>query len=91
MDEIPGVFTQGPWTVEVSLSKPEVRRDSRRSFSMILIELVANEQRRLYECKINANDLENGINMFDSRSFLCIRSYLGLSKFAVKSVWSAES
>ncbi len=86
MDEIPGVFTQGPWAVKVSLSKPEVRRDSKILFSMILIELVANEQRRLYERKIDANDLKNGINIFDSRSFLCIRSYLGLSKFAVKFV-----
>ena len=83
MNEIPGVFTQGPWTVKVSLSKPEVRRNSKSLFSMTLIELVANEQRRLYERKINANDLKNGINMSDSRSFLCIRSYLGLSKFAV--------
>ena len=86
MNEIPGVFTQGPWTVKVSLSKPEVRRDSKRLFSMILIEMVANEQRRLYERKINANDLKNGINMFDSRLLVCIRSYLGLSKFAVKFV-----
>lgn len=90
MNEIPGVFTQGPWTVKVSLSKPEVWRNTKRSFSMILTGLVANEQRRLYEGKINANDLENGINIFDSRSFLCIRSYLGLSEFAVKFVWLAE-
>lgn len=86
MNEIPGVFTQGPWTVKVSLSKPEVRRDPKRLFSITLTKLVVNEQRRLYERKINANDLKNGINMFDSRSFLCMRSYLGLSKFAVKFV-----
>ena len=85
MNEIPGVFTQGPWTVKVSLSKPEVWRNTKRSFSMILTGLVANEQRGLYERKINANDLI-GINNFDSRSFTCIRSYLGLSKFAVKFV-----
>lgn len=84
MDEIPGVSTQCPRAVKVSLSKPEVRRDSKRLFSMILIKLVANEQCRLYERKIDANDLKNGINMSDSRSFLCIRSYLGLSKLAVK-------
>ena len=86
MNEIPGVFTQGPWTVKVSLSKPEVRWDPKRLFSITLTKLVVNEQRRLYERKINANDLKNGINMFDSRSFLCMRSYLGLSKFAVKFV-----
>ena len=84
MDEIPGFFTEGPRAVKVSLSKPEVGRDSKRLFSIILIEVVANEQSRLYERKIDANDLKIGINMFDSRSFLCIRSYLGLSKFAVK-------
>ena len=84
MDEIPGFFTEGPWAVKVSLSKPEVRRNSKRLFSTILLQVVANEQRRLYERKIDANDLKIGINMFDSRSFLCILSYLGLSKFAVK-------
>ena len=84
MDEIPGVFAQGPRAVKVSLAKPKVRRDSRRLFSIILIEPIANEQRRLYEGKIDANDLENGINIFYSRPFLCIRAYLGLSKFAVE-------
>ena len=66
MDEIPGFFPEGPRAVKVSLSKPEVRRDSERLFSLVLIKVVANEQRRLYECKIDANDLKLGINMFDS-------------------------
>ena len=90
MNEIPGVLTQGPWAVKVSLSEPEIWRDTKRLFSIILIELVANEQRRLYERKINPNDLKNGINIFDSRAFLCIRSYLGLSKLAMKSIQLAE-
>ena len=63
MDEIPGFFTEGPWAVKVPLSKPEVRRDSRRLFSTILLQVVANEQGRLYERKIDANDLKIGINM----------------------------